>query len=390
MEHPGLDNGMNCVIKPSGQRYVIIYDWAIEYCAELKQCAKVGAALISFFGHYHDFKLEERNQRWQNDERQLVDLANDTDLYQRHSMKYIEQSIQTVGKKDSIIKAKRFLIEKGILSEHADITAKDPHSAPNNYLFKPDSLNQWIIDREQDKLPSADLVGTSTPPVGTSTIYNNNTNNTIKINTSEADNKKNEEEDNDEYGPVPGLPYTLSEVSRDLNHYLAEPENIEKTMALAGRKDLSEDVVLKIAEELVKWFGRNNKRLYSWGELREWFTLKWVRDYRVTKVPTKFEESDIEDIDPAPVELFAIRNHFRHMSNFIAEKPAFLRFNGISGKEWKKIVPLATNGRKRVWLKEAVMKVSKEKFYSNKFFNLTDAIIRAYDDVLKENNIIRE
>jgi DNA-binding MarR family transcriptional regulator len=190
------------------------------------------------------------------------------------------------------------------------------------------------------------------------------------------------------YGPEDGLPYQLSEVARDLREYFSNEDNKRQALKLSARKDLPLEVVDKQMEVLIQKFGQYRKLLYSWDELREWFIMKWLRDYRMIAKPTSFDREAFKAKHSDQKDIFKISNFFHHMADWLASQGQLNKMNGIHGDQWDTLIPYAVNDKKMKWLKEAVQKLGKEKKWAYTYWSMIDAIEIAYQEVLEENNIL--
>lgn len=145
----------SCVSHPSSEPLIIVREWQIEFCKELGNTAQTGAALLSFFEHWHNVKLQiRRKNRAANEVRMKHGdkaIYSET-LLQRHTQKEIEKGIMGIGKKNSIIKAKQFLIEKGVITQGSNPNPRYSFDKAGFYMFYPSVVQEWINERERLKI----------------------------------------------------------------------------------------------------------------------------------------------------------------------------------------------------------------------------------------------
>lgn len=142
----------SCINHPSGSHFVVIYDWQVTLC----EGNTTTAALLSFFERWHNIKLAMRPKNIQSnnvaashgDER-----SQDETTLQFHSEQELIDGIQSIGKRDSIRKAIKWLESKGFISIHSNPNKRYAFDKTRYFQFYPDLINEWISGLS-DNLPS--------------------------------------------------------------------------------------------------------------------------------------------------------------------------------------------------------------------------------------------
>lgn len=137
----------SCIKHPENESLAIVRQWQREYT----NGNIVAAALLSFFEYWHNIKLEILNEKI----REGIQLKNPytatlKDLLQFHRQQELEQGIQGIGKKDSIIAAKKLLISLGAITEHKNPSERYAFDNTVYYQFHPEVVNLWL---SENRLP---------------------------------------------------------------------------------------------------------------------------------------------------------------------------------------------------------------------------------------------
>ncbi len=112
----------SCVKRPKNDYFLKIHDWQIEFCIELgEKKAAIAAALMSVFEHSYD-------------------AENKTP--QPYTNEYLSKSIKRLAGKNITIECRKFLVSKGVISEHSSITST--FDKRTFILFHPSVLNDWL------------------------------------------------------------------------------------------------------------------------------------------------------------------------------------------------------------------------------------------------------
>lgn len=130
-----------CVVYPENERMVVIHASQLHLC-DGDHCA---AALLSFFGHGHSYKLENRKQaehanrvaRMHGDEE-----SQDTSLFQYQTEEGLEGGLLGLYGRSMIRKAIKRLVQKGYLSIHQNPNKRYGFDKTHYFLFHPEKVIQ--------------------------------------------------------------------------------------------------------------------------------------------------------------------------------------------------------------------------------------------------------
>jgi hypothetical protein len=108
----------------------------------------VAAALIHIFEHWHYHKLAQNQQNREaneiaeghHDKRRFTET-----LYQWHTSANLELQLKGIGKKDSIIAARKLLVELGIISEHKNPNPSYRYDKTIHFIFHESVLAELIF-----------------------------------------------------------------------------------------------------------------------------------------------------------------------------------------------------------------------------------------------------
>ena len=137
-----------CVAHPPQHNFVVIRDWALQFC----DGNATAAALLSIFENYHNGKLQSRDQRRikdPDDQNYLHPDGSgvDTFLLQWHTEKQLLEKVRGVCKtRGTLRSAIELLIRKNAISVHANPHPKYSYDNSKHYLFYPQNINAWIGD----------------------------------------------------------------------------------------------------------------------------------------------------------------------------------------------------------------------------------------------------
>ena len=126
---------------PAGQPLILIRQWQKDFCdGNITQ-----AALLSFFEHWHNLKLELRESaRGQK-------KCTKNILIQHHTDKQLVAGILGIAKSSNTIRpAVKVLESKGVISVLKNPNPKFKYDQTRHYEFHPDVVNAWL-DNNADK-----------------------------------------------------------------------------------------------------------------------------------------------------------------------------------------------------------------------------------------------
>lgn len=144
----------SCVERPTNDRFIPIREWQIQFCEDKfasddgkKKPLIAGAALMSFFEHWHNVKLQmnEKSSRMNDvSETHGDSRAQDESLLQFHTSQDIEDALLGLAAEDQIRRARRFLVECGVITEHSNPNPRYKFDKTIYYQFHPEVLNDYI------------------------------------------------------------------------------------------------------------------------------------------------------------------------------------------------------------------------------------------------------
>ena len=134
----------SCIVHPKREALIIIRKWQLEFC----DGDKVAAALLSFFEYWHNHRLDSAEQ---DEKKNAVAKYHGEDgisinLLQFHKNEDLVNGIMGIGKKNSVIKARKFLVEKNVISEHRNPNPRYKFDNTTHYQFHPEIINHWLIN----------------------------------------------------------------------------------------------------------------------------------------------------------------------------------------------------------------------------------------------------
>jgi hypothetical protein len=153
----------SCVDKVPGDRLVLIREWAIEACRG-NLCA---AALLAFFEHIHNTRLENRRESAGRNaiaRRQGQAATQDEDLWQHWNEQELRERLLNLYAEKAIRRALPILYALKFvkLGGNPDPTRKGDRT--NWFLFQPDKVNKWIERYKKRKAGKATGGGSGAAP----------------------------------------------------------------------------------------------------------------------------------------------------------------------------------------------------------------------------------
>jgi len=169
----------SCINHPADEPLAMVRRWQREFCAFERKIGDrtiqdyhiVAAALLSFFEYWHNIKkaiLDEKIRLGIFHKKPYIPSLKD--YLQFHTQEELVAGIEHIGKKDSVIDAKKMLIAKGVITEHANPLKQHGYDKTIYYQFHPEVLNDWLairkitlseirqreIDAQNNNLPSSE------------------------------------------------------------------------------------------------------------------------------------------------------------------------------------------------------------------------------------------
>jgi hypothetical protein len=132
-----------CIAHPANDTFLAIRRWAVTAC-DGNHCA---AALISFFEHWHNNKIEASQQSAKRNkvaEFHGEEGTQDTSFYQFHSQDELVDGVLGMWKKDGVIRAVKILERKGFISKHTNPSKRYNFDRTNYFLFHPQVINEYL------------------------------------------------------------------------------------------------------------------------------------------------------------------------------------------------------------------------------------------------------
>lgn len=117
---------------PTNDTFIIVRACYLKICSG----NATAAALIHYFEHWHNFKLESLQE---------ANFRGRPDLWQYHTAKDLEQAILGIGKRHAIDEAKKLLTNLGIV-QIALNTHPVQLGSVTHYLFCPDTVNSLLAE----------------------------------------------------------------------------------------------------------------------------------------------------------------------------------------------------------------------------------------------------
>jgi hypothetical protein len=119
----------------------------------------VAAALIHIFEHWHYHKLANNKQNLEANDVAQGHHAPRTfteTIYQWHTNESLEQQLKGLGKKDSILKARRLLVDLAIISEHQNPNPGFKYDKTVHFIFYPDQVAQYVQQFDKNRGTSSE------------------------------------------------------------------------------------------------------------------------------------------------------------------------------------------------------------------------------------------
>lgn len=143
----------SCISWPERERLIVIRQSQLPLC-DGNHCA---AALLSFFEHGHNYKLEQREQAEHANRvaRQHGEEAKqDTSLLQYHNEDGLEKGLLGLYGRKTIRAALDILVQKGFVSIHKNPNPRYHFDKTHYFLFHPEAVTSQLIDiTDQAKMP---------------------------------------------------------------------------------------------------------------------------------------------------------------------------------------------------------------------------------------------
>lgn len=133
----------SCIHHPENNTFLIIRSWQLAFC-DGNHCA---AALLSIFEYWHNIKLRMQIKNRHSNEIALQhgdNRSQDESLFQFHNLEDLQESIQYLYSTNTIQNAIDFLVQKGVVSIHANPNPKYRFDKTRYFLFRPEILNHWL------------------------------------------------------------------------------------------------------------------------------------------------------------------------------------------------------------------------------------------------------
>lgn len=133
----------SCIQHPTQDRLVVIRDWQIRYC-DGHHCA---AALLSFFEYWHNVRLDMKQKTRDTDattEKHGGNGTQDESLLQFHTDEQLRAGLTGLYGTKKIREARRLLVDKGVVTEHANPNPRYVFDKTLFFLFHPEVVNAWL------------------------------------------------------------------------------------------------------------------------------------------------------------------------------------------------------------------------------------------------------
>lgn len=134
---------LSCIATPKSSRYIQTHEWQIRFC-QGNHCA---ALLLSFFSHWHDWKL--KNDKFYFKVNNIAEAHGEGRPHSQNAYLFftneelIEGTLGFYGK-NAINEALQFLVKLNVLSIRKNPNPKQRYDKTKHFSFYPDVCNEWI------------------------------------------------------------------------------------------------------------------------------------------------------------------------------------------------------------------------------------------------------
>ena len=146
----------SCIQHPAAQRLILIREWQVAFC-QGDHCA---AALLSFFEHGHNIKLDRCRQTSALNTlatRAGFPTAQEESLDQCHTAEQLQAGLLHLYGEKKIRQARQSLITKGVITEHTHPSPRLTFDKTLFFRFHPKVINAWLATYSPPPAPADGL-----------------------------------------------------------------------------------------------------------------------------------------------------------------------------------------------------------------------------------------
>lgn len=146
----------SCIQHPPQDRLLVIRDWQIRYC-DGNHCA---AALLSFLEYWHNVRLDMQQKAHDANDTAVKHgdpSTQDESLFQFHTDEQLRAGLLGLYGTKKIREARRLLVEKSAVTEHANPNPRYIFDKTLFFLFHPEAINAWLAQQAGPSSPGSDL-----------------------------------------------------------------------------------------------------------------------------------------------------------------------------------------------------------------------------------------